>query len=193
MSIILLIGIIAWCYGLSVLKRAELPAYYFIFGSVGLFFILFFLSRTYIMWLMIRAIIHGVSLVTTPLGLATAYPIAGVFSITHGVHTLLLSIDYECSGVLETISFWALLFFFPVYKVREKLQWAGVGILWIFGANFIRLLLIISIVHYFGTSWFFLAHSILGRLVFYILVVYFYYKVFTFGQLSEHRQEGVAR
>lgn len=191
MSIILLIGIIAWLYGLSVLKRAELPAYYFILGSVGLFFILFFLSRTYIMWLMIRAIIHGVSLVTTPLGLATAYPIAGVFSITHGVHTLLLSIDYECSGVLETISFWALLFFFPIYNRQKKIMWVGIGLVWIYVANFIRLFLIIATVHYFGTSWFFLAHSILGRLVFYVLVVYFYYKVFTFGQLSNRQTEEV--
>lgn len=38
MSIYLIIGIIVWLYILSILKRAQLSAFHFIFGSGGLFF-----------------------------------------------------------------------------------------------------------------------------------------------------------
>lgn len=36
----LLLGILVWLYILSVLKKVHLPAYFFIVGSIGLFFIL---------------------------------------------------------------------------------------------------------------------------------------------------------
>jgi len=48
----------------------------------------------------------------------------------------------------------------------------------------LRLALIIVIVHFAGGGAFFIGHSIIGRMVFYILVIALYYNVFTYSQIS---------
>lgn len=51
-------------------------------------------------------------------------------------------------------------------------------------ANLIRLMSVIMLVHFFGADIFFFAHSILGRIIFYVLIITLYYNVFTFSQIS---------
>lgn len=189
MSIFLLISGVIWLYALSVFKRAKLPAFYFIVGSVGLFFILFFFSKPYFIWIMARAVTFGVSLVAHPLNLATVYSDHGLIAINNGFNAITMSIDYECSGVIETAAFWALLAFYPMYQAKEKVVLALLGFLWMYVANVIRLILIVLIVHTFGVNYFFLAHSIIGRIVFYIFAVFFYYKVFTYGYLEKNKKK----
>ncbi len=64
------------------------------------------------------------------------------------------------------------------------------GTLWIYVANVIRLASVIVIVHFGGGNLFFIAHSIVGRLVFYVLVIILYYDVFTYSQLSQGLYRG---
>lgn len=186
MNIFLLIGVILWLYALSVLKRAELPAIYFIVGSVGFFFILFFISRPYFIWVMVRAISMTLALIANLFHLAEVYSDYGLVIISNGFNNITMTIDYECSGVIETAAFWGLLTFYPMYQAKEKVFLGLAGLLWISLANILRLTLIIIIVHIFGTDYFFLAHSIIGRIVFYILVVFFYYRVFTYDYLTKN-------
>lgn len=47
----LILGIIVWLYGLSVLKRGDLSGVYFWWGSIGLFIISAFIFRPYFVWL----------------------------------------------------------------------------------------------------------------------------------------------
>ncbi|GMA69025.1 exosortase family protein XrtG [Leuconostoc litchii] len=189
MNIFLLIGVLIWLYTLSVFKRAKLPAFYFIVGSIGLFFILFFMSKPYFIWIMVRAVSIGLSIIVQPFNLASISSDYGLIAITHGFNSMTMSIDYECSGVIETAAFWGLLTFYPMYKSKGKVALALYGLVWIYTANIIRLTLIVLIVHNFGTEYFFLAHSIIGRIVFYILVVLFYYRVFTYTYLSKNKEE----
>jgi len=186
LNIFLLIGVILWLYALSVLKRAELPAIYFIVGSVGFFFILFFISRPYFIWVMVRAISMTLALIANLFHLAEVYSDYGLVIISNGFNNITMTIDYECSGVIETAAFWGLLTFYPMYQAKEKVFLGLAGLLWISLANILRLTLIIIIVHIFGTDYFFLAHSIIGRIVFYILVVFFYYRVFTYDYLTKN-------
>ena len=102
MNIFLLIGVILWLYALSVLKRAELPAIYFIVGSVGFFFILFFISRPYFIWVMVRAISMTLALIANLFHLAEVYSDYGLVIISNGFNNITMTIDYECSGVIET-------------------------------------------------------------------------------------------
>lgn len=191
MTIFWLIGAVVWLYGLSVFKRATLPTYYFIWGSVGLFFLLFFLSRPYWIWLMVQAVVGGVGVLLHPFDLVQIALGYGVILIDNPAGALSLSIDYECSGVIETIAFWSLLCFYPVYSLRKKVLLGLAGLFFIYLANVLRLVLIVGLVHYFGSPIFFLAHSIIGRLFFYILIVYFYYRVFTYGYFTKHLGKGV--
>ena len=62
MNIYVLIGIVVWLYLLSVMKRSKLSAFYFILGSVGLFYLLIVFSRPYWVWFLTQLVIKVVDL-----------------------------------------------------------------------------------------------------------------------------------
>lgn len=185
MSIYLLIGIVIWLYALSVLKRAQLSAFHFIVGSGGLFFILIALSDPYWVWFFTHAVINGIKWFNALTGMSSVMTKYGLVSIFNPTVPVTMSIDYECSGIIETTAFISLVMFLPMYNRPERVFFSIVGTLWIYIANVIRLITVIIIVHFGGGQLFFLAHSIFGRLVFYILVIILYYDVFTYSQLSQ--------
>lgn len=184
MNIYILLGIVVWLYMLSVLKRAQLTAFFFIVGSAGLFFILMAISRPYWVWFFTHAVIHGVDFFNILTGWTKVMLKTGLVYITNGHNPVIMSIDYECSGIIETCAFVSLVAFFPMYERKEKVFYAIFGMVFIYLINVLRLSLVIVIVHFMGGQAFFLAHSVIGRLVFYVLVIALYYNVFTYSQLA---------
>lgn len=184
MNIYLIIGIVIWLYSLSILKRAHLSAFHFIVGSGGLFFILMAISDPYWVWFFTHAVINGVKVITNPFKICAVMSQYGMVNIFNTLAPVNMSIDYECSGIIETAAFVSLVVFLPLYNRHERLFFSLLGMVWIYVANIIRLLVVIVIVHFGGGPVFFLAHSIIGRIVFYVLVIILYYEVFTYSQLS---------
>lgn len=190
----LLLGILVWLYILSVLKRVQLPAYFFIVGSIGLFFIIITLSSPYWVWFFTHAVIKAIQGFGNLTRMCQVMPKYGIVHILSQNATTMLTIDYECSGIIETTAFIALIAFFPNYSRREHVFYALLGIIWIYLDNVLRISIVVTIVHFFGPQSFFLAHTIIGRLVFYVLVIMLYYNVFTYSQLARgiyarfHRQ-----
>ncbi|WP_127849032.1 exosortase family protein XrtG [Lacticaseibacillus hulanensis] len=193
MSIFLLIGTVVWLYVLSVLKRARLAAFYFIVGSAGLFFILMALSYPYWVWFFTHAVIHGVSWLGHLTGWCLVILKTGLVYIVNVGNPVTMSIDFECSGIIETCALIALIAFFPTYQRKEKVFYAVFGLFYIYLSNVIRLMTVVTIVHFGGGSLFFLAHSIIGRLVFYALVIVLYYNVFTYSQLARGIYRSLSR
>jgi exosortase family protein XrtG len=93
-------------------------------------------------------------------------------------------IDYECSGVIEMLVFTSLLLFFPFGKPFRKLFYAIGGNIFIFLANIIRILMIVFVSKTFGAEYFYIAHTLLGRLLFFGLMIVLYYLVFTVTHLK---------
>lgn len=186
MSIYLIIGIIVWLYILSILKRAQLSAFHFIFGSGGLFFILIALSNPYWVWFFTHAVINGIKLIGTSTGLCTVMSHYGMVSIINPTSPVNMAIDYECSGIIETVAYISLVSFLPLFNRHERVFFSIFGTLWIYLANIIRLMTVIITVHFGGGDLYFLAHSIIGRFIFYVLVIVLYYEVFTYSQLSHN-------
>lgn len=184
MNIYQIIGAIIWLYVISVLKRANLSAFFFIVGSVGLFFILITLSDPYWVWFFTHAVMHGIGWFGSLTHMSEIMPKYGLVSINNSTSPVMMAIDYECSGIIETSAFISMVVFFPLYNNFEKIFFSIVGTLWIYVANVIRLATVVVIVHFGGGNLFFLAHTILGRLVFYVLVIMLYYNVFTYSQIS---------
>jgi len=184
MNPLLIFGIIIWLYVLSVLRRVQLSAYFFIVGSVGLFFILISLSNPYWVWFFTHAVVTSISGLGAITGMCKVMAQYGIVHIISTNATTMMSIDYECSGIIETTAFVALIVFFPTYKIRERVFYAVFGMLWIYLDNVIRLTIVVTIVHFFGPESFFIAHTIVGRLVFYVLVIILYYNVFTYSQMA---------
>lgn len=167
-----------WVYLLSVLKRAHLSGYYFIVGSVGLFGVFIFLGQDYLVWLFSASLTYLAGAIGRLLGFFTSAG-SNVLQVSHGLETMSLYIDFECSGIIETTAFLGLIAFYPLYIPKERLSLALAGSLYIYVAELIRILFIAIFLHYSGSAYFYLAHSILGRLLFYVAVITLYYNVFT--------------
>ena len=180
---IIILTLIVWVYGLSVLKRAKTDAFYFLFGSIGLFIILIILSKPYGVWLFSSVVTWGVGIVGKMTGLFSTLYSSHIIQVIANHRTSILLVDYECSGIIETTAFWGLIAFYPVYKGQKRVILGLVGMIWIFLANVLRLSFVAVVVYYFGNDAFYLAHSIIGRLIFYVLAIILYYIVFTKGQL----------
>jgi len=88
-------------------------------------------------------------------------------------------INYECSGVIEMLVFTSLLLFFPFGRPIRKLLYIIGGNAFIFLANILRILMIVFVSKTFGAEYFYLAHTLLARLLFFGLMIALYYYVFT--------------
>ncbi|MCT8388077.1 exosortase family protein XrtG [Leuconostoc lactis] len=180
---LLFVGFVFWLYCLTVLKRAKNGAFYFLVGSTGLFIGLLLMSKPYGIWLFATAMTWAVGLVGQITGFFTTFYLAHVIQVVNHHHLSLFMIDYECSGLIESAAFLGLIAFYPIYSRQHRVILAVLGLIWLFVANIVRLSLVAIMIHFFGDRVFYLAHAILGRLLFYSLAIILYYLVFTKGQL----------
>lgn len=98
-----------------------------------------------------------------------------------------LYVDFECAGLVEILVFLSLLTFFQAYKWHEKIVVGILGVLGIAAANILRLSIICTMIHFMGNEIYYLAHTIVGRLVFYLFTIILYFYVFTRRQIKIQR------
>lgn len=191
MRLLFIIAILIWLYGLSVFKRARVPAAHFIYGSIGLFVLLLFLSRPYWVWFFTQLVVSGIRFFAQFTDMIEVYPKYAIVQILSKTSSVAMTIDYECSGVIEISAFVALTAFYPIYTRKQRLFLSLKGALWIYGANILRLILVIVLVHFNGSDFYFVAHTIIGRMLFYVLVIYLYYQTFTYSATSYQNKRGL--
>lgn len=181
-----IIGILiclVWLYLLWVFKRCELPAWRFFLGSAGLFILQMILVRPYLTEPLGRIVAAMAGLVGKGFGIFTAYFRYGVIFIHTVQSSVTLQIDLECSGILEIMAFLSLLAFFDVYKRTEKWFVGLLGVLCIILANALRILVICLMIYVWGMDVYYVAHGVIGRILFYLLSVLLYFYVFTKPQI----------
>ena len=121
------------------------------------------------------------------MGIFKAYTAHSILFVENADGPISLYVDFECGGVIEILVFISLVWFFAVYSKKEKLTLSLVGILWIIVANIIRLFSICLIINWFGNESYYVAHTIVGRLIFYALSIILYFYVFTRAQIRKQR------
>ena len=178
---------ILWIYLLTVLKRGKLDFWYFIAGSVGLFIFSIIWIEPLVVGPMQKAVAAAAGIPGRLTGIYESYFQKGIIFISTGGTSLSLYIDFECSGIIETLAFFALLWFFPVYRLYEKVVVSIAGGLLIFASNVLRIFVICLVVYFFGGDMYFLAHTIIGRLVFYACTITLYFYVFTKSQIIRQK------
>lgn len=90
-----------------------------------------------------------------------------------------IQVDIECSGLLEMAAFVGLLLFYPGLRAPKRSLYLLFGLAATYLINIMRLLVIIAFLHWGGKDIIFLAHTIIGRGLFFILVIGVYWFVFT--------------
>lgn len=188
-----LVLVVVYGYGLSVLKRAHLPAFRFWWGSIGAFLLLLIVAKPYGIWFMTTLVTRGLAVLGSATGFFQANYQQGFMRILNHHDLIIMFVDYECCGIIETTAFAALVLFFPAYRPEEKFFIVLAGSLWIYLANIIRLFFVAYCVNQWGPSVLFLAHSILGRILFYILTITLYYTTFTRPQILRQLVSGLVR
>lgn len=179
MLVLKITALIIWIYAIWVLSRTRLHFFKFCVGSVGLFFFLMF-------WVQ-PVITHPLSMAVTAVSGALgdvsrmydSYYQYSILFIPKDTTSVSLTIDYECSGVIEIMAFSCMLWFFPLYSTVEKLVVNSIGIIVIFLANVLRIFIICTLIYFYGNEIFYFAHTIFGRIVFYVISIVLYFYVFT--------------
>lgn len=190
MTIFTVVCFLVWIYLLSVFTRGKLYFYQFIWGSVGLFVFM-------MMWIQPVAIRPLTNLVCSAAGVAgrmtgfyESYSEYSMLFVQHGSEAISLCIDYECSGIIEMMAYVSMLAFFRVYDWMRRIILSVLGCMMIFFANIIRLFVIGTTIYYFGNDAYYIAHTIVGRIIFYALSVILYYYIFTKSQIVKQKIGG---
>ena len=181
---------VIWFYLLHVLKKAKLFFWRFIIGSAGLFVFLMFFVMPYATTPMSQAVAGIAGVFGRLFGFFTAYYKYSVIFVESARESLTLTIDFECSGVIEVFAYLSLLVFFNVYSVREKWIVGAAGTAFLIMANVLRVVVICTIIHFFGNASYYVAHTYIGRILFYALSVALYFYVFTKSQILRQKVGG---
>ncbi len=184
---IAVVSIIIWIYILTVFKRAKLDFWFFTIGSAGLFTIGIILLQPFLLVPMQNAVAAAAGVFGEITHTFSSYFEKGILFIANGETQMSLYIDFECSGIIETFAFLALLWFFPAYQFYEKVVVSIVGTFVIFMANVLRIFIICQMVYWGGVDMYFIAHSFVGRLVFYACTIALYFYVFTKVQVVRQK------
>lgn len=99
-----------------------------------------------------------------------------------------IDIDIECSGLLESCVLLGLLWFFPQLDRIRKVSYTILGLTALYSINLIRLYTIVYIINTHGRSAMYLAHTVVGRLVFFCLAIVVYWYLFTRSSLETVRR-----
>ncbi|MCR5737363.1 MAG: exosortase family protein XrtG [Eubacterium sp.] len=197
MLLLEILGFVIWLYIVWTLKRANLKFFRYLIGSVGVFIFMLLWVEQFIVVPMMRGVAFVSGAVGEVTGMYDSYYQYCMLFIPKNTASISLYVDFECSGVIEIMAFLALLWFFEIYTTKEKIKISILGILFVFAANVIRIFTICTIIYFGGNDWFYFAHSIFGRIVFYALTIYLYFSVFTkphikrqkVGQFSYEKEE----
>lgn len=176
---IMLCVLVVWVYLLRVLKKSQLHAWYFLIGSTGIFTLMMFLLQPILTQPLSRCVTALAGIIGSLTNTFDAYFKYGIIFIDSISGSMTLQIDFECSGIIEIMAFISLLLFFKVYTPVEKIAIGLGGFAYILLCNALRITIICLAVHAFGSSAYYVMHTFVGRIVFYILSVYLYFYVFT--------------
>lgn len=98
-----------------------------------------------------------------------------------------ITMDIENSGLLELCIFLGLSLFYPVYRLPKRFWVVAVGAACLYVANIIRLFAVILLISRFGRDMGYIAHTLIGRALFFFLVVTVYWWLFTRPSLKTIR------
>ncbi|MBI4304759.1 MAG: archaeosortase/exosortase family protein [Chloroflexi bacterium] len=165
------------------LNRIWLP--YYILAAVGLAFLLIFVGRATVvepaLQTFVSAAVHRLSaLVNVPTETFQAAPGALlVLVISQEIGWTMLQVTVESSGLLESAVLTGMLAFYPGWSPQKRLAFIAIGLTATFAANVVRLMTIVLALHYTGKDSLLIAHTIVGRAVFFAAVVAIYWLIMT--------------
>jgi exosortase family protein XrtG len=180
------IAAIAWLALLIFFWRYRIWLMFYVVASIGLALLIIFAGTGLIpleYWLEM-ATAYTAHAISQAVGIPTRVFEAApgnilVWVIVQEPGWTIVRVDLECSGLLEMAVLAGLLLFYPAWSVWRRAELLVWGLAATYASNVIRVLSIIAILHGLGKRSIFVAHTIVGRLIFFALAALFYWIVFT--------------
>lgn len=190
MNFLVFILFIVFIYVMTVLYRAKTGFWYYLVGSVGFFAFAMYYIEPLAVPLLQKMVAACTGVIGNLTSLYSSYFQSGMLFISHNGTNLSLYIDFECSGVIEIIAFLSLLAFYKVFSIYERVIVGIVGTILLFGFNVMRIFIICFAVYFGGTDLYFISHTVIGRVFFYLCTVLLYFYVFTKPQIIRQKLKG---
>lgn len=181
------VALAIWVYLLWVLYREKMTAFRFLTGSIGFFVLVFTMLRQYLVWICINSLEWILGIIGSFLPFYTLYKQYNVLFINHEKAAISLFIDYECCGFIEILVVVSVVMFFPLFNMKKKIIYSVIGVAYTTLANVIRLVLICWFIYIYGNNAYYVAHSVLGRIIFYIFTLLFYFYIISWNQIKKQR------
>ena len=172
-------AIALWVWLLRVLRKAGLRFWRYLLGACGIFLILLIIVRPWLVLPLARIVAAIAGIFGKVTGYYQAYFRYGVIFIESVNGAITVNIDMECSGIIEISAFLSLLVFYQIYNVPERIYVGIIGTLYTLLTNALRISVICTMIHFLGTDYYYIAHTVVGRIIFYVLQVILYFFVFT--------------
>lgn len=180
----LAVCLLLWITLLVILRRAKLQAWYILAGMIGFFIIGMVFIRPLVTEPLARCVAALAGLFGRLTGFFTPYFKYALLFIESKNGSITMQIDFECSGVIEILVYLAIILFFRVCSPAERTLLAVGGTLYIILANTIRIIIICTIIHFGGSSWYYAAHTYIGRIFFYLATIWLYFYAITKPQIA---------
>jgi len=179
------LGAALWLLLLLFFRQYRIWLLFYIVAAVGLAFLLI-LGGMYLLpvehWLEMGTA-YSAHVICQLFGIPTrvfeAAPDILVWVVVQEPGWTVVRVGLECSGLLEMSVLTGLLLFYPAWPLAKRARLTLLGWLLTFGANIVRIVSIILILHATGKRSIFVAHTIIGRLIFFVLVAAIYWFVLT--------------
>ncbi len=177
----------AWLFILHILNKSKLNFWRFLIGSAGAFILMLVFLEPALTEPLARIVALLASLPGKIAGIYSAHYKYGVIFVESSVGAISLKIDFECSGIIEIMAYLSLLIFYRVYTVYERIYVGVLGVVAMVLANALRITVICLMIHFCGIDMYYIAHTFIGRIVFYSLSVLIYFYVFTKPQIIKQK------
>lgn len=102
-----------------------------------------------------------------------------VLVVTQNVGWTVLQIGVESSSLLEISVLTSLLLFYPGWSLSQRMLSVVAGALATLAANIVRMMLIVGLLNEFGKPMLVVAHTFIGKTVFFVLTVVIYWLLIT--------------
>ena len=187
---VIVIGMTAWVLLLFFFRshRNWLPFY--VVGSVGLAFAIIGLGRSHIP---LETLLKTYTAFTVHQIAALAEVETRLFPGVPGALMVLiipqdqgwtvLNIGVESSGLLEIAALTGMVGFYPGWSMRRRLGAVALGITATYVANVVRVSFIAATLHWGGKDLLFISHTVLGRAIFFAMVVAIFWFVLSLPTL----------
>ncbi len=182
-----LAGLAVWLFFLRVLNKSKLNFWHFLAGSAGTFILMLLFLQPLLTQPLARIVALLAGLPGKIGDIYSAHYKYGVIFIESAAGAISLKIDFECSGIIEILAYLSLLIFYRVYTVYERVYVGVLGVVAIVLANALRITVISLMIYFGGVDMYHIAHTFIGRFVFYGLSVILYFYVFTKPQIIKQK------